>query len=218
MLKIDNLRFAFPGQNDPYIFDLEVRPGKIVTITGQSGSGKSTLLDLIAGFLMPNAGTMAFDGVDILSLPPEARPVSILFQANNLFDHLTVADNLALALPDPKSKAEQNSKIDQVLENVELAEFRGQRAAKLSGGQKQRVALARTLLLDRPILLLDEPFAALDPETAQSMRQLVRTLAKSQNWCTLVVSHDHADVSGLGAHHCEIRDGRLSSVSKAAKP
>lgn len=212
MLKIDHATFAHPGQGTPYQFNLTLTPGEITAITGTSGSGKSTLLDLISGFLTPASGTITYDNTDLTTLPPEQRPISILFQADNLFDHLTVNANLVLGLPKATPVVQSNVRIVEALANVGLAGLGDRRASNLSGGQKQRVALARTLLRDRPILLLDEPFSALDPETADAMRQLVGQLAKEHNWCVILVSHDIADVKALATHHFTIIDDKLVRI------
>ena len=210
MLRIDHVTFAHPGQEAAYQFYLSVAPGEIVAITGVSGSGKSTMLDLIAGFLKPSSGAIRFGESELTGLPPEHRPVSILFQADNLFDHLTVNANLALGLPKTMPRVEQETRMDEALANVDLAGYGTRRAANLSGGQKQRVALARTLLRDKPILLLDEPFSALDPETAQSMRQLILRLTKERSWCVIIVSHDEEDIEALATHHFHIDGGKLN--------
>lgn len=199
MLKAEDLTFAWPGQKTPYRFTFEVQPGKIAAVSGVSGSGKSTLLDLVAGFQSPTSGALTLDGKNLLSLPPESRPVSILFQSDNLFDHLTAADNIALAIPQAQA-TERRERVAEALAQMGLAEFARSRAADLSGGQKQRVALARTLLRNRPILLLDEPFTGLDAETAATIRDLVRRLAHDNGWHTLLVSHDRDDIAALADH------------------
>lgn len=193
MLVLDQLRFAYRGDPDPFGFSLQSAPGEITAIAGPSGAGKSTLLDLVAGFLQPQSGTVTLDGQDLTPLPPEARPVAILFQAGNLFEHLTAGNNLALALP--RKTPDRLASIARALAEVGLTGFAARRADALSGGQQQRVALARTLLLDRPILLLDEPFTALDAETAAAMRALVRTTIVTRRWHALLVSHQEADLT-----------------------
>lgn len=206
MLRIENLIFAHPGQATPYQFNLHVAPGEIVAISGASGSGKSTLLDLLAGFLTPTDGEIALDDRSLLPLPPEQRPVSILFQDNNLFDHLTVAQNIALGL---QSALGSEKAIGDVLIRVALDGYAPRRARSLSGGQQQRVALARTLLRDKPILLLDEPFTGLDAETANSMRDLVKNLTTANNWHVLLVSHDEADAEHLAHRRFDLRENQL---------
>ena len=208
MLKAEQLTFAQPGQPLSYVYDLQVAPGEIVVVTGISGAGKSTLLDLIAGFLSPTAGALSLNGDDLLVLPPEKRPVSILFQQDNLFEHLSVAKNLALALPSKDQEAKE--KIANALDEVGLADYGPRRAHDISGGQKQRVALARTLLRQKPVLLLDEPFASLDDETAREMRALVRRLTDANQWHTLIVSHAKEDVRQLADRLYNLFEGRLN--------
>jgi len=192
MLKIEGLKFSYPRQKTPLTYNLVLHPGKIGSFNGPSGCGKSTLLDLISGFLQPASGKILLNGKDIIALGPEQRPVSILFQENNLFDHLSVRKNLKLGLaknPAAKSPADKISTLQNALEQVDLVEFIDRPANSLSGGQKQRVALARTLLANQPILLLDEPYSSLDRINADKMRLLVEQLTIENNWHTLVVSH-----------------------------
>jgi thiamine transport system ATP-binding protein len=212
MLKLDAVAYTHPGQNQSYAFTLEALPGEVTAITGPSGSGKSTLLDLITGFLKPIGGTMTLDGTDLLPLPPERRPVSILFQSEMLFDHLPAGTNVALGLPrDVRNDAA--TRISAALDEVGLRGVENQRASTLSGGQKQRVALARTLLRNKPILLLDEPFSALDDDTRTATRALVRDLTVSRNWHTILVSHHTDDVDALAARRYHIVDGMLRRIA-----
>lgn len=192
MLELEQVTFAYPGQSQSYVFSLSARAGEVISVAGVSGSGKSTLLDLIAGFQKPSAGTITLDGRELQNLVPDNRPVAILFQDNNLFGHLSAGANLALALGGV-SKEKKAVLIEAALKSVGLSGFSNHRASELSGGQKQRVALARTLLLNRPILLLDEPFSALDSASAEEMRQLVKTLVRENNWHTIMVTHHDAD-------------------------
>ena len=207
MLKVEQLTFAQPGQPVTYVYDLKVAPGEIVVVTGLSGAGKSTLLDLIAGFLSPTSGTLTLNETNLLALPPEKRPLSILFQEDNLFEHLSVNKNLALALPVNDRQAK--GKIADALNEVGLPGYGPHRAQDLSGGQKQRVALARTLLRKKPVLLLDEPFASLDDETAEQMRALVRRLTDTNQWHTLIVSHAAEDAKQLADRLYNLYEGRL---------
>jgi thiamine transport system ATP-binding protein len=212
MLRVEDLTFAHPGQTEAYIFSFVAAPGEVTTISGASGSGKSTLLDLIAGFLSPIGGRMDLDGLDLLPLPPEARPVSLLLQSENLFEHLRADRNVSLGLPAGTSKPVAAHRIDLALAEVGLENFGGQIAGTLSGGQKQRVALARTLLRDRPVLLLDEPFSALDDETRITIRELVRTLTQRHGWHTILVSHHAGDMDALASRRYRLDQGRLQAA------
>jgi thiamine transport system ATP-binding protein len=209
MLQADRLTFTHPGATRRYAFSFAAAPGEITAISGQSGSGKSTLLDLVAGFLTPASGSLTLDGADLIPLPPEQRPVSILFQSDTLFDHLSAGRNLALGLPRSTPTAQANRRIAAALAEVGLPGIENQRAATLSGGEKQRVAFARTLLRDRPVLLLDEPFSALDDSTRSTMRDLVRGLTKRHRWITMLVSHHADDVEALASRRYRLEDGRL---------
>lgn len=212
MLRADDLVFAYPGQTRPYRFTLEAEPGVVTAISGASGSGKSTLLDLLAGFILPTSGSLSLDGVGLLALPPETRPVSLLLQADNLFEHLSAEDNAALGLPRGTSRDQGRQKVAAALSEVGLTGFEAKPASTLSGGQKQRVALARTLLRNRPVLLLDEPFSALDDETRKTTRDLVGELTRRHGWHTILVSHHADDIAALAGRHYRIIDGGLERV------
>jgi thiamine transport system ATP-binding protein len=209
MLRVDELRFAHPSQSEPYGFTFVAPAGEVTAISGASGSGKSTLLDLLAGFLLPISGRIDLDGTDLVPLPPEARPVSLLLQSESLFEHLRADRNVELGLPAHTKRAEAAMRITQALAEVGLEDVGLQVASTLSGGQKQRVALARTLLRNRPVLLLDEPFSALDDETRRTTRELVLTLTKRHGWHTILVSHHADDVAALASRRYRLVDGRL---------
>lgn len=207
MLEAEHLLFTHPGATRHFDLSFAARPAEVTAVSGQSGAGKSTLLDLIAGFLTPASGTLTLDGRDLLPLPPEQRPISILFQSETLFEHLTAYQNLELGLP--RGAAEPRQKIEAALREVGLADVLKQRADTLSGGEKQRVALARTLLRDRPVLLLDEPFSALDDDTRGTIRALVKSLTERHQWTTLLVSHHVDDIEALASRRYQLRDGML---------
>ncbi|KQW78295.1 hypothetical protein ASC89_16035 [Devosia sp. Root413D1] len=207
MLEADHLRFTHRGATRHFDLSFVAKPGEVTAVSGQSGAGKSTLLDLIAGFLVPSAGRLTLAGQDLLPLPPEQRPISILFQSETLFEHLSAYQNLELGLPRGVTGGRQ--KIEAALNEVGLPGVLKQRADTLSGGEKQRVALARTLLRDRPVLLLDEPFSALDDDTRGTIRTLVKSLTERQQWITLLVSHHVDDVEALATRRYQLRDGML---------
>lgn len=209
MLVADRLEFAHPGNPRRYSLSFLAMPGQVTSIEGQSGSGKSTLLDLIAGFLTPQTGTLTLDGRSLLDLPPERRPVSILFQTESLFEHLSAGRNIELGLPEKLSRADRDRRVAAALAEVGLAGKERQRASTLSGGEKQRVALARTLLRDRPVVLLDEPFSALDDATRLEVRDLVLRLTKTHGWITLLVSHHADDADKLSSRRYRLSEGRL---------
>jgi thiamine transport system ATP-binding protein len=211
MLVADALRFAHPGQTSPYQFSLSATQGEITAISGPSGSGKSTFLDLIAGFLQPQSGSLTLDGRDLLPLPPEQRPVSLLLQGESLFEHLSARRNVELGLPAPTPGLRE--KAEAALARLGLDNLGTRPAADLSGGQKQRVALARTLLRGKPVLLLDEPFSALDDDTRKAIRTLVGELTRSEGWITLLVTHAADDIAALAKRHYRIVDGQLNEVS-----
>ena len=188
--------------------DWSANPGARIAILGPSGGGKSTLLSAIAGFLTPAEGRILWQGQDITATPPGERPVSILFQDQNLFPHLTVARNLALGLnPGLRMGPGDAARIDAVLARTGLTGLGDRRPATLSGGQQGRVALARALLRARPILLLDEPFAALGPALKAEMLGLLADIATRTNALTLLVTHDPADARAFAPLTVLVADG-----------
>jgi thiamine transport system ATP-binding protein len=187
-------------------FWLNVKKGEIVGILGKSGSGKSTLLDLIAGFLKPESGEIVFDGKNLTDIFAEKRDITILFQSDNLFEHLTAVKNVSLGIPKERTKDD----IYKVLEKVGLKGKEQQIVSTLSGGQQQRVAIARVLLRKKPILLLDEPFSGLDPKTKDSMLNLVKDITKEQNLCTILVTHDRSDCDKIADKTHEVKNGKIS--------
>jgi thiamine transport system ATP-binding protein len=210
MLAVEGVRFAYPA-GPAFDFTLSLQRGEIVTLSGASGSGKSTLIDLICGFLEPAAGDILWQGRSILPLPPARRPVSALFQSGDLFDHLDVAMNIALGL-DPRGRPSpaQRAQVSAVLAEMDLPGCERRLPAQLSGGQRQRVALARALVRDRPVMLLDEPFSALDAETRDEMAALIRRLTASRRLATLVVSHDTGDAARLRSRPLRLEGGRVA--------
>jgi thiamine transport system ATP-binding protein len=188
--------------------DWSAEPGSRIAVMGPSGAGKSTLLSAIAGFLSPVSGTVRWQGRDLGPVPPGQRPVTILFQDQNLFPHLTVAQNLGLGLrPDLRLSPEEWRRVDVALERTGLAGLGARRPAQLSGGQASRAALARALLRARPILLLDEPFAALGPALRAEMLALVKDVADETGALVLMVTHDPQDARALGGLTSFVAEG-----------
>lgn len=178
-------------------------------LIGPSGAGKSTLLNMIAGFLAPATGRILWDGRDITDLAPAKRPVSILFQDNNLFPHLTVTANLALALTTRRPDRSQLNQIEDALTQVGLQGMGNRKPAALSGGQQGRAALARVLLQDRPLMLLDEPFSALGPALRTEMLDLVARLAADRGIQVLMVSHAPEDARRVAQEVALVSQGAL---------
>lgn len=173
---------------------LSVAVGKVTAVIGPSGAGKSTLLHGIAGFVGQSAGRLLWEGQDISLARPDQRPVSMLFQDNNLFPHLTAMQNVALALgPRLRPSAQVQDRVEAMLGDVGLSGLSGRKPAALSGGQQSRVALARALLQDRPVMLMDEPFGALGPGLKAEMLDLSVRLAKGRT--LIMVTHDPDDAA-----------------------
>ena len=215
MIRLDSVFLA--DDTLPMSFDLQVAAGERIAIVGPSGAGKSTLLNLIAGFVLPTQGNIWLNGENHTCSAPYERPVSMLFQENNLFPHLTVQQNLALGLKTSlKLTALEQDQIERVADAVGLTSFLSRLPNSLSGGQKQRVALARCLLRDKPILLLDEPFSALDPELRLDMLNLIDELCHSKNLTLLLVTHQPSELTGKVDRMLRIENGRISQQEKCA--
>lgn len=191
-------------------FDLVVETGDIVALIGPSGAGKSTLLAMVAGFLPPDSGTLTIAGQHIDRQLPSERPLSLLFQDHNLFPHLTVFENIGLGLhPGLKLSQEDKENIVVAASRVGIQKYLDRLPEQLSGGQKQRVALARCLIRKRPLLLLDEPFSALDPALRKEMLELVRSLAEEQQTTVLMVTHSPEDALKIAGKCAFISQGKI---------
>lgn len=189
--------------------DFSVPTGAKVALMGPSGAGKSTLLGAIAGFQVPATGRVFWDGVDLTDLAPGQRPVSILFQDNNLFPHLTAAENVGIGVrPNLRLDAEERDRVARALERVGLAGFGHRKPGQLSGGQAARVALARALLRGKPLMLLDEPFGALGPALRAEMLDLLDDLVDETGATLLIVSHEPDDAKRIADHVVLVAEGR----------
>lgn len=197
--------------------DLSLPPAARVALLGPSGAGKSTLLNAIAGFVAPLSGRILWQGQDLAAILPGRRPVSMLFQDQNLFPHLTLAQNLGLGLsPRLRLTAEDHRRIDQALERVGLAGLHARHPAELSGGQISRAALARAMLRARPLLLLDEPFAALGPAMKAEMLDLVAQLVADSGATLLMITHDPQDARRLCPLTVLVADGKAQPPVETA--
>lgn len=209
---LDGVDFAWPG-GQRMRFDLTVPTGEILAVMGPSGSGKSTLLALIAGFETPGAGEIRIAGRDVTPLEPAERPVSMIFQENNLFAHLDVAANVGLGRsPSLRLTADDKVEIGKALASVGLAGKERRLPRELSGGERQRVALARVLVRDRPVLLLDEAFASLGPALRDEMLDLVAELHATKGMTVLMVTHDPRDARRIASRTAFLEEGKIADV------
>ena len=208
MLTVESVLVTYPGFNG--LYDLTLPRGTLAAVIGPSGGGKTTLFNALGGFETLTSGRMTFDGVDFTTSPPAARPTAMLFQDHNLFPHLTAIENVALGIdPGLRLDAAQWRDADHALTQTGLGGMAGRLPAALSGGQRQRVALARALVRNRPILLLDEPFGALDPGLRKEMIALVDALRRERDFTVLMSLHTPEDALGLADRMLFIADGRV---------
>lgn len=202
--------------------NISLEPDKIYAVVGPSGAGKSTFLNLISGFASISSGSIIWNGQEISNLPPAKRNVSILFQDNNLFPHLSVWRNLALAVTHwPKISRNNEEKLKAVMSEVGILGLENRKPSQLSGGQQSRVALARVLLQKNKILLLDEPFSALGPSLKDQMLELIKKIAKNKKLLVLMVTHDPADAKKVASQTLVIKDKKVYpplSTEKALDP
>jgi thiamine transport system ATP-binding protein len=195
------------------LFDLAVPAGAVAAILGPSGSGKSTLLNLVAGFEMPSSGRVLIGERDVTALGPAERPVSMVFQENNLFGHLSVGQNVGLGLsPSLRLTPADRETVTAALARTGLAGKEKRLPRELSGGERQRVALARALVRDRPVLLLDEPFAALGPALREEMLDLVAAVQRERGMTVLFVSHHPEDARRIADRIVFVEEGRISAT------
>lgn len=198
--------------------DMEIAPGETVALIGPSGAGKSTLLGLIAGHDAPAAGRVLWQGDDLTGRPPAARPVSMIFQDNNLFPHLTAAQNVALGLrADLKLDATEWAEVEAALKRVGLGGYGARKPGQLSGGQVARVALARVVLQHKPVVLLDEAFGALGPALRDEMLDLVAGLAEETGATLLIVTHEPDDARRVADSVVLVAEGRAHAPVATAE-
>ncbi|STO56144.1 thiamine ABC transporter ATP-binding protein [Grimontia hollisae] len=208
MLNVRDLSYLY--QTETLTFTFTAKPGSITAIIGPSGAGKSTLLSLLCGLLPPHGGSVSFDGDDFTHNASHERPLSILFQEHNLFSHLSAFDNIALGISPKLAITEvDKSRIVEAANKVGLGDYLQRLPGELSGGQKQRVALARSLVRNRPLLLLDEPFSALDPSLRRDMLKEVKNLAASQGTTILMVTHHPEDALAIADKVLFIDGGKV---------
>ena len=216
MIRLEDVRFRY--EDMAMRFDARFPAGSFTAVIGPSGSGKSTLLNLIAGFEVPEQGRVLIAGQDVTALPPDQRPVSMIFQDNNVFAHLSVRENLAIGLsPGLKLDAGQWARVDGVLTQTGIEGLARRRPQEISGGERQRVAIARALLRDRPVLLLDEPFAALGPALRGDMLDLLASLHKHRRLTVLMVTHQPEDAKQAADLTVFLDHGKIVALRPTAE-
>jgi thiamine transport system ATP-binding protein len=211
MLTLDSVQFRY--EDMVMNFDLHVAKAEFIGIIGPSGAGKSTLLSLIAGFDVPVSGRISIADIDMEGVTPERRPVSMIFQDHNSFAHLDVWANVALGIsPDLKLEPRQRELVDTALARVGLSDFKSRKPTELSGGEKQRIAIARALVRDKPVLLLDEPFTALGPALRRDMLDLIKGIQIERKLTVLMVTHQPEDAKYAASRIAFVQAGRIAHV------
>jgi len=213
VLEFQDISKSFDRQSVLRDFSLSVDPSEFLTLLGPSGSGKTTLLRLAAGFERPDNGKVVLRGSDVTHLPPYHRRVNTVFQNYALFPHLTVAHNVAFGLRNLKlSKVEVHSRASAALDMVQLANLSDRLPHQLSGGQQQRVGLARALVMQPEVLLLDEPFGALDQRLRQQMQQELKAVQRRLELTFVFVTHDQEEALSLSDRIALLHEGRLDQI------
>jgi len=218
MIEIADLWKAFGAVPALKGVSLQVERGSVVAIIGPSGSGKSTLLRIVAGLERPDTGEVLLSGEDATGIAPQRRNVGFVFQHYAAFKHMTVRDNVAFALTIRKRpKQEIRERVDELLELVQLSGFADRYPSKLSGGQRQRMALARALAAKPRVLLLDEPFGALDARVRAELRDWLRRLHEEVHVTTVFVTHDQEEAMEVADRVAVLDHGRLEQVGAPAE-
>ncbi|MFK7882753.1 MAG: ABC transporter ATP-binding protein [Phycisphaerales bacterium] len=190
--------------------DLAIEPGELFFLLGPSGCGKTTLLRMIAGFIDPTEGRIAFDGRDVTHAPPNKRNTGMVFQSYALWPHMTVAQNVAFGLNVRKVSTETRDKqVKEALAAVQMEQYAERKPTQLSGGQQQRVALARAIVIKPDVLLLDEPLSNLDAKLRNDLRLQIRQICKASGITTVYVTHDQKEALSMADRVALLRDGKV---------
>ena len=208
MIKLENISIKL--DNFRTKFTVEINKGEWVGIIGQSGAGKSTFLNLIAGFAQPEEGSLLINNIEINNLPASKRSISSLFQDNNLFPHLSVYQNIAIAIkPNLKLHDNEKKKIFEIIEYLNLSSKAHSSIGTLSGGERQRVALGRVMSSDKKILLLDEPFSQLDPNLRIEMLELIKKIREEKKITIIMAIHTPAEAINFVSRFLMIEEGKV---------
>ena len=217
-LSVENVTKTFGDFTAVNEVSFEVEQGRFFSILGPSGCGKTTLLRMIAGFIEPTAGRILIRGSDMANLPPNRRPVNLIFQHLALFPMMNVAQNIAFGLQRRKEKKPDiDRKVADILERVGLPGFGNKKIDQLSGGQKQRVAIARCLVLDPAVLLLDEPLGALDLKLREQMKVELKKLQAQVGTTFIYITHDQSEALVMSDHVAVMNNGRFEQVDTPRK-
>ncbi|AKK20344.1 thiamine ABC transporter ATP-binding protein ThiQ [Candidatus Liberibacter africanus] len=208
MIEVNQLIYSY--DNMKMHFDFKADQNERILILGPSGAGKSTMLSLIAGFLYATQGNLYLNKQNHTFSPPAKRPLSILFQENNLFSHLTVWQNIALGItPNLRLDNYQHAQVKQIIEKFFLEDCCNRFPSQISGGQRQRAALARCFIRQRPILLLDEPFSSLDPALRNEILGLLKKICDERQLTLLMVSHNLEDAVQIATRFIVVAEGKI---------
>jgi sulfate/thiosulfate transport system ATP-binding protein len=217
---VEQLTKQFTAGGSPAVSEVSFQApaGAITTLLGPSGAGKSTILRIIAGLEAPDAGRVLIDGVDCTNLPAQKRSIGVVFQSYALFRHMTVRENIAFGLNVRKlPRPEVEARVDEMLKLVQLEELGHRSPGQLSGGQRQRVAFARALAIRPRLLLLDEPFGALDTRVRVELREWLHELHKQTGVTTLLVTHDQEEALEISQHVVIMEAGRVAQAGPPAE-
>lgn len=210
LLSLTGISKQFDGKTVLDSLNLEILDGEFITLLGPSGCGKTTLLRLMAGFELPDAGTITLAGEDLTQRPPEHRPLNTVFQHYALFPHMSVFDNVAYGLKmEKRPKDEIRERVQEALAMVQLQDFARRKPHQLSGGQQQRVAIARALAVKPKVMLFDEPTSALDPELKQEVLTVMRALAE-EGMTMVVVTHEMGFAKQVGTRLIFMEHGHIA--------
>lgn len=194
--------------------DLDIAPGEFVSLLGPSGCGKTTILRTIAGFEQPTQGRVWLDGKDITKVPPNRRPISMVFQSYALFPHLSVLDNIKYGLKAARiPRAEQGPRVSEALETMNLTDYQDRAPAQLSGGQQQRVALARAMVMRPAVMLFDEPLSNLDAALREHMRFEIRRLQRQLGTTAVYVTHDQSEAVAMSDRVVVLNHGKVEQIA-----